>query len=123
MKQLTRFVILSGAAALAACASQPPVTTTWDGTSPQRIAADAAAAWQTPSVAHDGTRRIVVNGQEKLCRSFLVTGSRAEKTEICLTQAQWDSQQDSSQAFIQGIQRSGGIGVRPYILTGLAPPQ
>ena len=123
MRQLSRFIILWSVAALTACAAQAPATTTWDGTSPQRIAADASAAWQNRSVTHDGLRRIVVNGQEKLCRSFLVTGSRAEKAEVCLTQAQWDAQQDSSQAFIQGIQRSGAVGVRPYILTGLAPPQ
>jgi len=123
MKQLTRLVVLSCASALAACASQTPRTSSWDGTSPQRIATDAAAAWQSDSVSHHGVRRIVVNGQEKLCRTFIVTGSRAEKQEICLTQAQWDAQEDSSHAFIQGIQRSGGIGVRPYILTGLAPTQ
>ena len=122
MKQLTRFVILSGAVALAACAARAPTTSTWNQTRPQSIAAGAAAAWQSDTKPHSGDRRIIVNGQERLCRTFLVTGSRAEKAEVCLTQAQWDQQQAASEAFMQGVQRSGAIGVRPYILSGLAPP-
>jgi hypothetical protein len=53
----------------------------------------------------NGYRRIVVNGQERYCRNDLYTGSHAERNPVCLTQAQWQSQQDHARQYIEDVER------------------
>ena len=114
MKQVTRFVSLAVASALVACASQAPVSSTAGVASHGTVPATVSdAPKQDKSAIPYGYRRVMVNGQERFCKSDTFTGSRAKKEEICLSRAQMDSLQDSSRDFIQGVQRAGAVNPNP----------
>lgn len=113
MKWITTLVVL-GAAMMTACASQPQATSPATASGNKSVPATASAAVQKDkSATPRGYRRAVVNGQELFCRKDAVTGSRAERPEICLTREQLDAEQESSQQFIQRVQQSGTINDRP----------
>jgi hypothetical protein len=127
MGKITSCVILLGAAALAACATQAPATL--PGTDTGHDTGVAAAA-QSPSAAAprlaatppkdvvppkgevvvEGYRQVLVNGQPVYCRDELATGSHLKKDQVCLTKAQLLAEQARAQQFIQDVQRSGAIG-------------
>jgi hypothetical protein len=47
----------------------------------------------------------VINGVEKFCRVDTYTGSRTQKSQVCLTRVQLDQMQSTSTDFIQDVQR------------------
>jgi hypothetical protein len=116
MKRITSLVVLMGATALTACASQGPATSPGTGTGHASVAATAPAAGAAPAAATkitdstkipSGYRRVVMNGQERFCRREPVTGSRAQVPEVCLTKAQLDAESDGSQDFMHRMQQGG----------------
>lgn len=96
MRGVTRFLILAGALMLAACASQAPGPSTTTGGSQHAAAAGSATA--SGHVIPSGYRREVVNGEERFCRDDLDTGSRVQRTKVCLT---WEELQAQERANIQ----------------------
>jgi len=86
-------------------------------------AASAASAQigSTPpqQITINGYRRTVVNGQERFCRSEKMLGSHIQMKEVCLTRAQVQAEQESTQRFIENVQRTGGVtGTNPAIIGG-----
>jgi len=121
MKPLTSSAILTIAAALTACASQPPAPAAGTGAphqmapvtaatsaSPGTVPATASAAPQKAKfTVPDGYDEVIVKGQKLYCRTEAETGTRIT-TRVCHTQAQLQAMQDSSQQFLQDVQRAGG---------------
>jgi hypothetical protein len=103
MRQITTCVILMGAAALVACASQTPTPAPKAATATTHATAPATALvaqqGQKPA-SFSGYRRVVKNGQELFCRNEIVTGSNI-KQQTCLTRAQIEAQQNNSQQYLQ----------------------
>jgi hypothetical protein len=110
-------LILLNCAALAACATQAPASSTGADLGHDTAAAAPRSAAMPPQAAvplkrevlAPGYREVVVNGQLLYCRSDLASGSRAEKNVVCLTKAQLLAEQARAQQFIQDVQRSGAI--------------
>jgi hypothetical protein len=100
MRPITTFVILSGAAALVACASHAPAPATATGTTHAVAPATAVAAGQQRPISFPGYRRVVANGQELFCRYEAATGSNI-KQEVCVTRAQLENQQNDAQNALQ----------------------
>jgi hypothetical protein len=97
MRQVRSFLILAGAAAMAACASPSPTVTALPA---------AAAPSSSVLVPPDGYERVVSrDGTELFCRDDAITGSRVQHDKVCLTAAQVKAGQDSGQNFMQGVQR------------------
>jgi len=90
MRRVARFLILTGVSTLAACASQAPVTSSGAGGAQTAKAIPTAATSTTVHPGADGYRREVVNGYEMFCRNDTDTGSRVQRTKVCLT---WDELQ------------------------------
>ena len=103
-------VLVAGSlAALAACAGQPP-----QPSSPTATAATSSStatgqdlAGSKSSTVPYGFTRVVRNGNEYFCHRENVTGSRMEKHEVCLTQAQIDEQREKGVDFLQQVQEMG----------------
>jgi hypothetical protein len=114
MIHFRNFVMLAGAAALVACATEAPQTATAPVAShaPATVATSAAAAPAASDAPKSkvpyGYQKVVMDGEIKYCRNDLVTGSRTERTKVCLTEEQLTASQDSSQNFIDDVQRHGG---------------
>lgn len=110
MKWVTNLIILAGASALAACASQAPAPSSAAAASPVTAAATTSAVAQTGKFKIPyGYKRVTMNGEDRYCRYDAVTGSRTEKVEVCLTLAELENQQNNTQQFMDQIQRTGGI--------------
>ncbi len=119
MKQFMSFVVLAGAAALVACASQPPAPA---ASAHQAVAPATATAPGTGLVAQTqkfvvpaGYRRETQNGQIVYCHTDEPTGSRIRNQQTCYTQAQLQSQQNDAQQYLQnsiqhGANCSGAFG-------------
>jgi len=111
MGRLAMTVLVAGSvAALAACAGQPQ--------QPSPPPATAAASGGTAAAGQDlagskssavpyGFTRVVRNGTELFCHKENVTGSRMEKHEVCMTQAQMDEQREKGVDFLQQVQEMG----------------
>lgn len=117
MKRVTSLIVLSGAAALVACASQAPAPPTAAAGQGTALAAGqggaSATAQDTAFKAPPGYRRKVVSGKEMYCREDAVMGSRVEKHEVCLTQQQLASGDTGEDAYEklqngQGAPAGGG---------------
>lgn len=112
MKSVTGLVFLMGCCAFAGCASQAPTAPAATAPSASGNDADQATATAAGSTEQKpipyGYTRTVVNGVEKFCRVDSYTGSRTEKTRVCLTRLQLDDLQNTSTSFIQDVQRRGG---------------
>lgn len=89
MNRVTGFLILTGVSMLAACASQPPAST-GSATS----TASAATSTGAPVIPY-GYSREIVDGSEMYCRDDLDTGSRVQRTKVCLTWDQLQAQERS----------------------------
>lgn len=80
---------------------------------PPRLAPEtpqiAPAALLNNQLPPGGYRRVVVKGQERFCRNEPHTGSLAEKNPVCLTEAQWQTQQDQARQYIVDVQRSDSV--------------
>lgn len=92
MRHIGRGLLLVvGAAALVACASHGPVSST--GTSAAGGSAPGATAPDTGATpVPKGYRRVMKNGGEYFCRMQAVSGSHVQKTEVCLTQDELDAE-------------------------------
>jgi len=94
----TVWLVLAGAIALAACASNPPASSTGApsangaAASPAASAAENSVSSNAPKTDLDkvpyGYRLVVRNGTEYYCRYEPVAGSRTLRDEICLTKEQ-----------------------------------
>jgi hypothetical protein len=127
MKLLTRFVVLAGISGLAACASEGPATSTGTGagqsapatssaantsqSAPASAAAASAPAQKDKFVTPSGYKHVQVNGEDRYCRKEVATGTRAQTTEICLTQDQLAAEKDESRDLIQGVQHNQGTAI------------
>jgi len=103
-----RVLVAATLVALAACAGQPQQA------SSSTAAASAAGSGTDLAGSKSGTApygftRVVRHGTEYFCHRENVTGSRMEKTETCLTQAQLDEQRAKGVDFLQAVQ---GMGTR-----------
>jgi hypothetical protein len=68
-------------------------------------AADATSEKPIPY----GYTRTVINGVEKFCHVDTYTGSRTQKSQVCLTRVQLDQMQSTSTDFIQDVQRRSAV--------------
>ena len=108
MGQLGMRTLVAGSLiTLAACAGQPPQPepTTAAASSGSTAGQDLAGS-KSSSVPY-GFTRVVRNGNEYFCHRETVTGSRMEKHEVCLTQAQIDEQREKGVDFLQQVQQMG----------------
>jgi hypothetical protein len=95
MRQVRSFVILTGAAALVACATPEPTVP----------AIAPAAAPPIEGLKTSGYQHVVTrDGTELYCRDDQTTGSRVQHDKVCLTPAQLKASQDSGQDFLSGVQ-------------------
>ena len=99
MKRVTRFLILTGVSMLAACATEPASTWTATPTTSAATGTTSTAATSTAHLIPDGYTREVVNGSELYCRNNLDTGSRVQRTKVCMTWEQLQAQEHSSIQF------------------------
>lgn len=104
MGRLTGLLILTAATMLAACASQAPATSTGAG-GEQRAVPTASAATSAHPVP-SGYQREVVDGEERFCRNDNDTGSRVQRTKVCLT---WDELQAEEKSSVTINRRSGPV--------------
>jgi hypothetical protein len=94
MRQIRAGLLLVvGAAALVACASKAPVASTGAASATAANGASNATAPDSgaPPVPK-GYRRVMKKDGEYFCRMQAVSGSRLQKTEVCLTQDQLDDE-------------------------------
>lgn len=109
MKRITSLVVLTGAAALVACASQAPAPS--GASTGQRTALVAgqgsAAAQNTTFKAPDGYTRKVVKGQEVYCREDAINGSRVKSHQVCLTQQQLENGSGGPDAYERSENEQG----------------
>lgn len=103
MRRVTGFLILTGVSTLAACASQVPATSPGGGAG-KSATASASTATSTHKTPY-GYQREVINGEERFCRDDPDTGSRLERTQVCLT---WEELQAEERNKVQ-ITRGRGV--------------
>lgn len=122
MKRLISLTVVTGALAVAACASQVPRSSSGPDASHDVAASTAQKKAATPQKDKLGVpygyRRVVMNGLERFCRTDTVTGSRTQKEEVCLTREELQAQQDSSRDFMNNLSRQSG----EYTGTGASLP-
>ncbi len=116
MRTVTGVVIVLGAGVLAACAARPP----------QSIAFSQPQILPGTPLENAGTfrgyKRIVIDGQERYCRNDLATGSHTERKAVCLTEAQWRTQQALAEQLMLEIERrAASTAQTPYYLGGMSP--
>ncbi len=102
-----RVLVAGSFLALAACAGQPQQPSAaapsgGDTGSKQSLVGDSKS-----SDVPYGFTRVVRNGTEYYCHKENVTGSRMEKHETCLTQAQIDAQRAAGVDFTEQVQSMG----------------
>jgi hypothetical protein len=118
MRQVGGFIILTTAAALAACAAQPPTLPSLPPVAAGPDKATVPAGYQEV-VTRDGT--------QLFCRDDAVPGSRAQHDRVCLTAAQLKASQDGGQNFLNGVQASdvgaAGAGLGGFTGHGSNAPQ
>ncbi|MGH8261280.1 MAG: hypothetical protein ACREUG_16490 [Steroidobacteraceae bacterium] len=120
MKPVASALILTIAAALAACASRPPGTAAATATAvgtPQvkniqlesRVRSSDVIAITRPQVLHlpFGYYHVVVNGQDRYCHKENYTGTRVQTAEVCLTKAQMEANAKSTQEYMHDVQSYG----------------
>lgn len=115
MKRVLSLILLVGAAALVACASQAPASSTAGA---GRGTALVASQGSAPATAQDigfkipaGLTHKVINGEDVYCETWFPTGTRVQKQESCLTKAQLENRQDSTQALMDRINQTAAYGV------------
>jgi hypothetical protein len=117
MKKIAGLLSITGAAALLGCATRAPAPA-----APPRPAAAAAAVSVPPGApakapqatkAPYGYERVVLsNGEERFCRNEQAPDSRTAHQRVCLTAAQLQATQDSSQDYIKQLQRQSATSSR-----------
>ncbi|HEY6814565.1 MAG TPA: hypothetical protein VI168_03400 [Croceibacterium sp.] len=76
------------------------------------LVAGGAAAQDAPSEAS--------GKDEQICKTERVTGSRARRTRICMTQDEWDRLRRETKQGIEDIQRNSGAVPRQQSGAGAA---
>ena len=92
----SRFFVLAAVVAFAVCVAKGPAGAA------ETTAAESAK--EKKSSIDRSYRRVVKNGKEFFCRREAVTGSRMQKTDICLTQEQMKDLQEHSQEYLRSAQ-------------------
>jgi hypothetical protein len=120
MTQAPALLILAGAVALVACASQGPKTPAPTTPSPpashvEALTTDSAKVQDKFAVPYGYRRVVASDGQQRFCRTDFHTGSLAQKTTVRLTRHQLQALQDDSQTFIQNVQRAGGESTKTFM--------
>ena len=118
MNLVTRFVISAVTSGLTACASQAPATSS--------APVSAAATPQSDATSiPKGYRRVVRDGEERFCRYDNKTGSRTEKIEVCLTQAELQAEQSGDESRTQQAHQNAGASIysAPTSQTGKGTPK
>jgi hypothetical protein len=100
LRDARRLFVGAGFGALIACAAQPEVQ------APRNAApgGETVTAVQIAPAVAGGYRRIMKEGVEYYCRSPVVTGSRMQRAETCLTKAQLEAMAEQSEAFVRSLQ-------------------
>jgi hypothetical protein len=102
MRQVGSFIILTAAATVVACATQPPASPA----SPVPARPAVAAQPAKPNF-HSGYVRVVASdGTEVFCRDDMFTGSRVEHQKVCLTAEQLQRTEEAGQDYIHQTQSS-----------------
>jgi hypothetical protein len=104
--------------ALAACASQRPVTASAPSASPGNVAATASAAPRADKEFKPPAdyRRVMVDGEEKFCRKYWLTGTHAESQTECLTERELKERMEATRTMLEDQMRSRGAipgGISP----------
>jgi hypothetical protein len=114
MRQVASFMILMGASALVGSASQAqapataPVTASASSSASSTLAAPQEDKFKAPY----GYRRVVTNGVERFCTTERNPGSRAQRSEVCLSEAQLRAREAKTQDMLQQVQRSGATATK-----------
>ncbi len=129
MKQIRCLAVLTGAAALVACASQAPAPSAANA---DHGAALVASQRSTPATAPPATASLattsataqnigfkipsglthkVINGEDVYCETWFPTGTRVLKQESCLTKAQLQNRQLGTQALMDRISQTAAYGL------------
>lgn len=119
MKPIMSLIALAGAAALVACASQAPAPSTASSGRGTALVAGGASAPATASATPQdigfkipaGLTHKVINGEDVYCETWFPTGTRVQKQESCLTKAQLENRQNSTQALMDRINQTAAYGV------------
>jgi hypothetical protein len=108
VRQVNSFLILAGAAALFACATQAPQPAARVApTSPATAA--AVAPTQKIDIPLGFNREVGSDGVVRYCSNDQDTDSRVRRTKSCYTAQQLKAKQDNTQSFIDKIQGQGAI--------------
>jgi hypothetical protein len=100
MRSSILFPVWATLGALVGCAAQP-ATQAPQATAPG--AATAAVAQDSP-VGIGGYRRVMKDGVEYYCRAPVVTGSRMQRAETCMTKEQLEEMAEESEDFVRSLQ-------------------
>jgi len=124
VNQIARWLVSLGAIGIVGCATQAPLSSSAAPASSAGrltpasatqadtgVAPAAAAPVQSQADAQVplpyGYTHVVRHGKDFYCRKDVTTGSRVEKEEVCLTLSELQGQRDSSEDFVQRLQRNG----------------
>ncbi len=108
MRQVNRFLILAGAAALVACATQAPQPAARVAPTPAATAS-AVSPTRKIDVPLGYNREVGSDGVVRYCLNDQDTDSRVRRTKSCYTAEQLRAKQDNSQSFIDKIQGQGAM--------------
>ncbi|HEY2591660.1 MAG TPA: hypothetical protein VGI35_08735 [Steroidobacteraceae bacterium] len=109
MKLLKSLVVAAGTSTLLACASQAPTASSATGTRHDSALPTAVAGQKKDNrLIPEGYRRVVVNGDERFCRTDPEPGSRVQKHTVCLTRNELDAEQDRSRDLMNNLSRQSG---------------
>ncbi len=110
MREIKQCFILAGTAMLFGCATQAPAPAT---TPAVATAASVPSASATPTAKikiPEGYVKVMMNGEVRYCRNDVDTASRLAHTTVCLTEAQMQASQNSTQEMMNQMQNRNGIG-------------
>jgi hypothetical protein len=96
----SRYLVGATFATLIACASQPEVQA-------PRVPAPGTETVAVTSVGPEsvgGYRRVEKDGVEYYCRAPVVTGSRMQRAETCVTKEQLEEMAEQSQGLVRSMQ-------------------
>ncbi len=119
MKPANLFVTAAGFSVLAACASSAPPISSGSDSHLEHVPATVSAAPAAPTPTRpkelkeekfSGYQIVGIGDQQRYCRTEYPTGSRVDKTTICVTKEQLERQQSNSRDFLQDAQAGGAFG-------------
>jgi hypothetical protein len=96
----------AASSAAVAAATSAPVTAA-AASAPAPSTASAATLAANSKAAHmtlDDYHHVVSNGKDYYCKTEVLTGSRLNKQQICLTKEEWEGLRDGTRNYINGVQ-------------------